>query len=179
VDTDADGLQDKDDQCPKVAGPIENRGCPYADTDNDSVPDVDDLCPMTPGTVANNGCPEIEEEEQEILNTAFNNLEFETGKATILTSSLKALDELAALMNKKTSFRLLIEGHTDNVGKPNSNMSLSQQRALAVKTYLSSQNVNSSRIDAKWYGETKPIADNSTKEGRTKNRRVEMEIIFD
>ena len=179
MDTDDDGIQDKYDQCPKIAGPRENGGCPYADSDNDSVPDKDDLCPMTPGAVSNGGCPVIEKEEQEILNTAFKNLEFNNGKSTIKASSHSSLDELAALLKKRESFRLLIEGHTDNVGRDAANMSLSQNRALAVKEYLVNKGIKASRIDAKWYGETKPIADNNTAEGRAKNRRVEMKVVFD
>lgn len=179
VDTDNDSIQDKYDKCPKIAGPRENSGCPYADTDGDGVPDKDDFCPLTPGPIANNGCPILEKEEEEILKTAFNNLEFKTSKSIILASSYSSLDELAALMKKKSTFRLLIEGYTDNVGSPNANMSLSQNRASAVKKYLEKKGVESSRIDTKWYGEDKPIADNKTAEGRAKNRRVEMEVIFD
>jgi outer membrane protein OmpA-like peptidoglycan-associated protein len=179
VDTDNDGIQDKYDKCPKISGPKENNGCPYADSDNDSVPDKDDLCPMTPGAVSNAGCPVINKEEQEILNTAFNNLEFSNGKSVIKKSSYNSLDELAALLTKKEHFRLLIEGHTDNVGRETANLSLSQNRALAVKKYLVDKGIDKSRIDAKWYGETKPIADNNTAEGRAKNRRVEMKVIFD
>lgn len=179
IDTDNDNIQDKNDDCPKIAGPIENNGCPYADTDNDSILDKDDDCPMTPGTVANNGCPEIEEEEQEILNTAFSNLGFESGKSVILSSSYESLDELAKLMKKKPEFKLLIQGHTDNVGREIANMSLSQNRALAVKKYLTDKGIDDDRITAKWFGETQPIAPNDTEEGRAKNRRVELEVVFD
>ncbi len=179
TDTDGDSIQDKYDQCPKVAGPKENSGCPYADTDNDSVPDKDDLCPMTPGPVSNNGCPVIEEKEQEILNTAFSNIRFVSGKAILMKSSYASLDELAELLIKKSDFRLLIEGHTDNVGRDAANMRLSQKRSMAVKKYLVQKNVDASKIDAKWYGEAKPIADNKTEEGRKENRRVELKVIFD
>ncbi len=179
TDTDNDGIQDKYDNCPKLYGPKDNKGCPYADSDNDSVPDKDDLCPMTPGPVSNTGCPVIKKAEKEILNTAFNNLEFANGKSIIKKSSYSSLDELAALMKQKKDFRLLVEGHTDNVGRENANLSLSQNRALAVKNYLIKKGIDKSRIDTKWYGETKPIADNNTPEGRAKNRRVEMHIIFD
>lgn len=179
LDTDNDSIQDKYDKCPKIAGPIENGGCPYADSDNDSLPDKDDLCPMTPGAVSNGGCPIIDMEEQEILNTAFKNLEFNTGKSTIKSTSFSSLDELGSLLIKKESFRLLIEGYTDNVGRDAANMSLSQNRAIAVKDYLVKKGVAASRIDAKWYGETMPIADNNSAEGRAKNRRVEMKVIFD
>jgi len=179
TDTDNDSIQDKYDKCPKLAGPRENNGCPYADSDKDGVLDKDDLCPMTPGIISNNGCPVIAKKEQEVLNTAFNNLEFQTGKSIILASSYAALNSLADLMTRKPEFRLLIEGHTDNVGRVNSNLSLSQNRALAVKEYIVSKGVNKSKIDTKWYGDSKPIGDNNTAEGRKKNRRVELTVIFD
>lgn len=179
TDTDGDSIQDKYDLCPKIAGPISNGGCPDTDTDNDSVPDKDDLCPMTPGLVSNNGCPVIEKEYQEILNTAFSNLEFVTNKAIITKSSYKSLDKLAALMIKKPEFKLLIEGYTDNVGKESANLALSQKRALAVKRHLSSRGVTINRMDTKWYGEENPIDNNDTKEGRERNRRVELKVIFD
>ena len=179
VDTDNDSIQDKYDQCPKLAGPRENNGCPYADSDNDSVPDKDDLCPMTPGPVANNGCPIIKKEDQEILDTAFSNLEFQNGKSIIKPSSYISLDQVADLMKNNPEFKLLIEGHTDNVGREAANMSLSQNRALAVKSYLISRGISEAKLIAKWYGETKPIAPNDTPAGRQKNRRVEMSIVFD
>ncbi len=179
VDTDGDSIQDKYDKCPKIAGPRENYGCPYADSDNDSVPDKDDLCPMTPGAISNAGCPVIKKEEQEVLNTAFDNLEFNTARSTIKKSSYSSLDQLAELLLKKKDFKLLIEGHTDNVGREVANMSLSQNRALAVKKYLVKKGVSADRFTVKWYGETRPIADNNTAEGRAKNRRVEMKVIFD
>lgn len=179
VDTDGDSIQDKYDLCPKIPGLRENHGCPITDTDMDSVPDNEDLCPMTPGPVSNNGCPIIKKEVQEILDTAFANLEFETGKSIIIPSSYVSLDKVAELLKNNPSFNLLIQGHTDNVGREAANMSLSQNRALAVKNYLISRTISKERIKAEWFGETKPIADNNTKEGRQKNRRVEMSIIFD
>ncbi|OIP01972.1 MAG: hypothetical protein AUJ98_02650 [Bacteroidetes bacterium CG2_30_33_31] len=179
IDTDNDGIQDKYDKCPKIAGPKENSGCPYLDTDHDGVLDKDDLCPMTPGPVSNNGCPIIELAEQNILDTAFANLEFETAMSIIKSTSYESLIKIADLMKRKPEFKLLIEGHTDNIGKDAANMSLSQNRALAVKYYLIKNGISESRINAKWYGETKPIWSNETEEGRQKNRRVEMSIIFD
>ena len=178
IDTDGDNIQDKYDQCPQLAGPLENNGCPYADSDNDSVADKDDLCPMTPGLVSNNGCPVIKEDEAEILNTAFNNLEFYTGKAEMKPSSFAALNELAILLTK-TNYKLLIEGYTDNVGRESANMRLSQNRAKAIETYLVNRDVKSSSLIVKWYGEKNPVGDNETEEGRAKNRRVEMKVIFD
>jgi outer membrane protein OmpA-like peptidoglycan-associated protein len=176
-DADSDGIPDKDDECPSIAGTVAFRGCP--DTDNDGISDKYDLCPTTPGIPELNGCPEIKKEEQEVINKAFDNLEFESGKAIIKVKSLASLDELAQLMIKKPEFRLSLSGHTDNVGKPETNMLLSKNRTLAVKKYILSKGVEESRIKAEWFGHTKPIDDNSTAEGRQHNRRVEMKIYFD
>lgn len=178
-DRDGDGLIDKDDSCPDVFGPLENAGCPYSDLDGDGVFDKDDRCPQTPGVVENQGCPEIKKEEQEVLNTAFANLEFETGKDVIKSSSFESLNGLADLLIKKETWKLQISGHTDNVGSDAANMALSEKRAKAVGKYLESKGVAADRLIIKWYGETMPIADNDTPEGRTKNRRVEMEVMFD
>lgn len=177
-DTDGDGLLDKDDLCPNIAGPIANKGCPYQDTDNDGVLDKDDKCPNTPGPVSNEGCPEIEKEVEEILKTAFENLEFETGKDVIKEVSIPSLSELAEVLNKKPDWRLQIAGHTDNVGDDQANLVLSKKRAESVKRFMESKGIAADRLVALYFGETQPIADNNTPEGRQKNRRVEMTIIF-
>ena len=178
-DTDGDGLLDKDDKCPFNAGPAKNQGCPYVDTDGDGVLDKDDECVNVPGTVENKGCPEIKEEEQDIIDVAFENLEFETGKAVIKDVSHESLDALAELLIKKPEWRIKVAGHTDSQGAAQTNLILSKKRAEAVKAYLVSRGVKEDRIIVQYFGETKPIADNSTAEGRQKNRRVEMEIIFE
>jgi outer membrane protein OmpA-like peptidoglycan-associated protein len=116
-------------------------------------------------------------EEQEIVKKAFDNLEFATGKSLIKKESNISLDELAELMKKHTGWKLKIEGHTDNVGNKTSNTTLSKNRANAVKTYLVKKGISSTRFEVKWYGPDKPIADNSTEEGRQKNRRVEMTLM--
>lgn len=178
-DRDGDGVIDNEDSCPDTEGPAENAGCPYSDLDGDGVYDKDDRCPQTPGIVENQGCPEIKKEEQEVLNTAFANLEFETGKAIIRSSSFESLDRLAELLVKKPDWRLQISGHTDNVGSDASNMTISEKRSKAVGAYLNSKGVDNSRLIIKWFGESQPIEDNSTAEGRAKNRRVEMEVVFE
>ncbi|MBW7936374.1 MAG: OmpA family protein, partial [Flavobacteriales bacterium] len=88
-----------------------------------------------------------------------------------------SLDELAALMKEKPEWRLLIEGHTDNVGKHESNITLSKNRSNAVKNYLVKKGVATSRFVVNWYGPDKPIDTNDTEEGRQRNRRVEMTLI--
>ena len=178
-DTDGDGIKDKDDKCPNQAGPIENGGCPYADTDADGVIDMEDKCPKTPGVKENSGCPQIAKEEQEVIKAAFDNLEFATGKAIMRNTSYTSLDSLGSLLKRKKEYKLLIEGHTDNVGKRQTNLTLSKNRATAVKTYLMKKGVPASRLLTNWYGPDKPIESNSTESGRQKNRRVEMTIVFE
>lgn len=179
LDTDGDGVKDSEDDCPEIPGPPENRGCPYTDTDGDGVIDKDDRCPLTPGDPANFGCPVIKEEEAVVLKTAFENLEFETGKALIKSSSFASLDELAALLISKPAWKLKISGHTDNVGNDDSNMTLSKNRAQSTAKYLQGKGVAPSQMITEWFGETKPIADNATPEGRQINRRVEMQLVFE
>ena len=178
-DTDGDGLLDKDDDCPNTPGPKANKGCPYKDSDNDGLLDKDDECPNTPGPKSNKGCPVIEQEVIEVLKTAFDNLEFETAKDIIFESSKPSLNELAEVLKKKPSWKLEIAGHTDNVGDDNGNLVLSKKRAEALKVYLISQGVEDTRLITLYFGESKPIATNDTPEGRQKNRRVEMKIVFE
>lgn len=178
-DTDGDGILDKNDGCPLLAGPVENGGCPYKDSDKDGLLDKDDDCPNTPGPKSNKGCPVIEKEVIEVLKTAFNNLEFEVAKDVILGGSFASLDELAVVLNKKATWKLEISGHTDNAGDDASNMTLSKKRAEAVKAYLVTRGIDATRFIIQYFGETKPIADNATAEGRSKNRRVEMKIVFE
>ncbi|MCZ2444216.1 MAG: DUF5723 family protein [Flavobacteriales bacterium] len=176
-DTDGDGILDHEDLCPTVPGVAELKGCPYADTDGDGIRDIDDKCPTVPGVIENFGCPPLTEKEKEVVKKAFDNLEFATGKSIIRTSSYSSLDELAALMKEKPEWRLLIEGHTDNVGKHESNITLSKNRSNAVKNYLVKKGVATSRFVVNWYGPDKPIDTNDTEEGRQRNRRVEMTLI--
>ena len=178
-DRDADGIKDNEDRCPDVPGPADNEGCPYQDSDGDGVIDLEDNCPRTPGPVENKGCPVIEKEEQEVLNTAFQNLEFQSGSDIIAGSSYESLDELAALLIKKPEYRLKISGHTDNVGSAESNSRLSEKRSKSVSQYLKNKGVNTSKFVVEWFGESKPAYPNDTKEGRQKNRRVEMEVVFE
>ena len=190
-DRDGDKIIDPRDTCPDVAGPAIYFGCP--DTDGDSIPDREDRCPMVPGLRELNGCPKekilapiepspIQEvklttEEQEIINTVFKNLQFETGKAIIRPVSFTSLDALAGLMKRKPAFKLLIDGHTDNVGKAAMNLALSKKRAKAAKDYLVNKGVETTRITDNGYGMTKPVSTNKTPEGRAQNRRVEFKIV--
>jgi len=179
ADTDGDGVKDADDMCPEIKGPPENNGCPWTDSDGDGVPDKEDRCPLTPGDPANFGCPVLAVEEAAILKTAFENLEFETAKAVIRSSSFPSMDELAALLISKPTWKLKISGHTDNVGSDAYNETLSKNRAQSTAKYLVGKGVPQSQLITEWFGESMPVADNNTPEGRQINRRVEMLVVFD
>lgn len=178
-DLDGDGVFDKEDRCVDTPGPKENEGCPYGDLDGDGVTDNVDECPNTPGPAENNGCPELNEEEEEILNTAFENLEFESAKSVIRKTSYESLDSLASLLVRKPDWKLKIAGHTDSDGSSANNMKLSKNRSNAVKDYLNSRGVNEDRFIVEWFGEDKPLVPNTSSANKQKNRRVEMEVVFE
>ncbi|MGB1104686.1 MAG: OmpA family protein [Crocinitomicaceae bacterium] len=106
-------------------------------------------------------------------------MNFETAKAVILQSSYASLEDLANYLIENPTFRIKIAGHTDSQGNDQSNLILSKKRAEAVKEFLVSRGVTAERIIVQYFGETKPIDTNDTPEGRARNRRVEMEIIFE
>jgi outer membrane protein OmpA-like peptidoglycan-associated protein len=101
------------------------------------------------------------------------NVEFQTGKATLIGDSQSRLDVVVEYMTHKKSVSVEISGHTDNVGDKKANKALSQKRADAVRDYLVSKGIDGARIKAVGYGDAKPVAPNTTPEGRQKNRRIE------
>lgn len=103
---------------------------------------------------------------------------FETGKATLLPSSYARLDPVAEGMKKNVTVKIEIAGHTDNVGGDDYNMKLSQARAESVRNYLIKQGVPADRLKAQGYGKTQPKASNKTPEGRAMNRRTEARVIY-
>jgi len=102
---------------------------------------------------------------------------FETGKAILQPEAYEVLDELVAYLNRKDDERVELGGHTDNVGSAASNLKLSLDRANTVRDYLISKGIDQSRLVAKGYGMTQPIADNKTEEGRAQNRRTEVKTL--
>jgi len=182
LDTDKDGVYDYLDKCPNTPESarfaVDKNGC-LLDYDRDGVPDYADNCPRVPGPESNAGCPEIKKEVRTLLQTAMQGIEFETGKAVIKPSSFEIMDKIAAVFIENSNWNIEIQGHTDNVGKPELNLILSDKRANSVRDYLVQAGVDANRLTAKGYGDTMPIEDNATAEGRTKNRRVAFEITFE
>lgn len=176
-DTDGDGVADKDDKCPNEKGPRENGGCPFQDKDKDGVLDKDDLCPEVAGPASNKGCPEVTAEVQKTLNDYAKTILFDTGKSTIQAASAAVLEQIVRVLNEYKSSTFTVEGHTDSTGNKTKNQTLSQERADAVKVYLVQRGIDASRLEAKGYGQDRPIADNKTKKGRELNRRVEINLV--
>ncbi len=175
-DTDGDGIIDKEDNCPSVKGLATLKGCP--DMDGDGITDAADKCPNKSGLASNQGCPEVKEEVKQVLDLAMRSVQFETGSATLKTSSYAVLDQLAGILKEYPEYSVSIGGHTDNVGAASSNLALSERRAKACYDYLVKKGISGSRISYAGYGETQPIADNASKEGRSLNRRVEFNIFI-
>ncbi len=175
-DTDGDGINDELDKCPTVAGLARYNGCPIPDTDGDGLNDEEDKCPTRPGSISNKGCPVIAKEVIEKVNFAAKNVFFTTGSYKLLPKSFKSLDEVVRVLRTDESLIIDIDGHTDAQGSDESNLVLSDNRAGAVKKYLTEHGVDATRLKSTGYGETKPVADNSTAAGRAKNRRTEMTV---
>jgi OOP family OmpA-OmpF porin len=101
-------------------------------------------------------------------------INFDTGKSIIRDESKPIIDQIVEMMKENSDLKLNVEGHTDNVGSAASNKVLSEERAKAVVNAIVSQGISADRLSPAGYGMDKPIADNSTEEGRAKNRRVEL-----
>ncbi len=179
TDRDGDGVPDDIDRCPDVAGPKENFGCPWPDRDGDGVPDKDDKCPDQPGPIDNQGCPRkmtlitVKRDRIEIKQQ----IHFAQNKSRILPGSYELLRQVAAAVKDTPTLQMRIEGHTDNIGKLDSNLKLSQARADAVKEFLIKQNVPPAQLVAEGYGSTRPIASNASRAGKAANRRVEFRLL--
>jgi OOP family OmpA-OmpF porin len=142
------------------------------DSDRDGVFDSDDRCPATPLGMAvdGTGCPRKDP-------VVLRGVGFATNSATLTAASLPVLDGVAQDLRKYPRLRVELQGHTDSSGADAYNLDLSQRRADAVRNYLVSQGVSGTQLEARGLGESEPIADNGTPEGRADNRRVVMRVL--
>jgi outer membrane protein OmpA-like peptidoglycan-associated protein len=180
-DQDHDGIEDDVDACPTEKGVAELKGCPDRDGDGDGVVDRLDNCPKEAGPADNQGCPKankqlvvITAEKIVIKDKVF----FATGKSQILARSFPLLKQVANVLTGHPELaHLRIEGHTDDRGTHEANVTLSQSRADAVKAFLINAGVATARLEAKGFGPDRPADTNSTEKGRENNRRVEFLVV--
>ncbi|WP_207062275.1 OmpA family protein [Motiliproteus sp. SC1-56] len=176
LDSDNDGVVDSSDQCANTpAGtPVDSRGC-ERDSDGDGVVDSKDSCPGTRSGVEVDakGCPIPKFKSVSVnLRVTFGNNSAEVSSAQTLQ-----MQALAHVLKSNPNIRVHINGHTDSVGDADYNMQLSEKRAQAVVDYMvENYDVDRGQLRAVGYGETQPVADNATAEGRALNRRVEADV---
>ncbi len=195
LDFDKDGVPDYLDKCPgtPVGVKVDKVGCPL-DSDKDGVPDYLDKCPGTPvgTTVDKDGCPIVEQRQEAraaaaaaVAKEMFEkgratiNIEFDFDKAKVKHQYHQELQKFADVMKNYPDLKVVIEGHTDSIGGETYNQKLSEKRASSVKAYLvKTFGIEESRLTAKGYGMSKPIAGNKTAKDRQKNRRVEAAVDY-
>jgi len=176
IDSDNDGVVDSQDQCrtTKEGAEVDANGCtiiPLIDTDNDGVLDSIDQCPTTQSGVQVdlNGC-EI------LVQPAQLNIVFKTNSDKIKTSDITKFEKYVNYTKRVDSAKIILEAHTDSIGTAAYNLNLSKRRADSAKKQLVSMGVDSNKIEAVGYGETKPLVSNDTAQNRAKNRRVTARI---
>jgi OmpA-OmpF porin, OOP family len=182
----AQAIRDGYDACPTLPedmdGDEDEDGCPEGDSDGDGVLDYLDQCEGEEETINgfkdDDGCPDEGPAQIVIENgkiTILETIRFRPNSSEIESSSYPIMDQIAlALRKHKELDRIEIGGHTDSTGRYEYNMRLSRARARSVRQYLLARGIPPARLSARGYGPDKPIGDNKTDEGRTKNRRVEF-----
>ncbi len=172
VDSDGDGVTDDKDKCPgtPAGAKVDANGCEL-DSDGDGVVDRLDECPGTPAGVQVDikGC-EIKEEIR------LQGVNFESNSDRLLPGATRVLDDAVATLKKNPSIKFEVAGHTDSDGAAEYNESLSARRAQTVYDYLATNGIAEARMTVRGYGESQPIADNSTSAGKAQNRRVVLRI---
>ncbi|MBK6899344.1 MAG: OmpA family protein [bacterium] len=186
VDTDGDGVFDSADKCPATpaGAKVDGSGCPL-DSDRDGVYDGLDQCPETPQhlKVDAEGCPiAITATETQLLDTGMirtTAITFKTASAELDQADTREIDEIGATLVRWPELQIEIGGHTDSQGADAANQQLSERRAQTVLDYLVAKfpEIRTSQFSVKGYGETQPLADNATVDGRAQNRRVEFKVL--
>ena len=173
-DTDKDGINDEQDKCPTTKGLGRYEGCPIPDTDKDGVNDEEDKCPSIAGIAANKGCADL----QPLVDAATSQLKFASGSIQLSKKQTSPLNGLVQLMIDNPTIKLVINGHTDNIGSLKINEKLSLSRAKVVMSYLIKKGIDAGRLTANGFSYSMPIADNKLSKGRALNRRVEMVVQY-
>ncbi len=190
-DNDGDGIIDAQDGCPDAAedmdGFQDEDGCPDIDNDNDGILDADDACPdTTPGVrVDERGCELVIDAAVVVAplvvprddGMVLEGVSFKTGSAQLTAASIGILSGVAGDLQGNPDIRVEVRGYTDSTGSAETNRALSHRRAMAVRDVLIQLGVAPSRVTAAGFGADQPIASNDTREGRAKNRRVELHRI--
>ncbi|MBN8613770.1 MAG: OmpA family protein [Deltaproteobacteria bacterium] len=184
ADTDNDQLPAGADGCPEQPedrdGFQDLDGCPEADNDADGIDDAADACPLSAGTAGLSGCAgTVAIDPADPLNIRLGaNIRFENGRDVLKDESLAILDEIRAfLVAHPEVTRIAIEGHTDDRGDAAVNQALSERRARVVMQWLVQRGVSGERIQSAGFGSARPRGDNTTREGRQANRRVELHVV--
>jgi outer membrane protein OmpA-like peptidoglycan-associated protein len=179
LDDDGDDVPDTADKCPREAGLAEFDGCPPGDRDGDGFPDHLDRCPDEAGPSAELGCPErqtlvvLQKDRIEVREQ----VHFEPNQFRILPDSFGLLDQVAGVLRDHPELNISVEGHTDDRADDAFNLTLSRQRAAAVRDHLVRAGIDAVRLTAEGYGERRPLAPNDTEAGRLANRRVEFVVV--
>ncbi len=173
LDSDMDGVTTDKDRCPgtRRGAEVDEFGCAY-DDDKDGIPDHRDSCLGTrPGVKTDiKGC-----EIRDIISLP--GVNFETGLDVVIAGTEYLIKEAADTLIKHPDLQIEVAGHSDNVGDPTANEGLSERRAKTVREFLIRYGVDADRLTYKGYGESMPMADNDTEDGRALNRRVELRLV--
>lgn len=155
-DSDNDGVINKNDECPDVKGPPENKGCPYPDSDQDGVPDASDNCPDVAGSAEFEGCPDPKNTITALLNeNSF--VFFELDRTALSKDATDFLDQIANHLNQSSGVVVEIIGHASSEGSSNYNQGLSERRAQSVADYLMDKGVNKMQLKTSGKGETQAL----------------------
>mgnify|MGYP001033361901 CR=1 FL=1 len=189
LDSDGDGVVDGKDKCPATpAGRKVNADGCELDSDGDGIVDGEDKCPTVYAKTAD-GCPPPAAAAAPVAEPApapapapapvpktlkLEGVHFDYDQAVVRQQDFAVLDQAAATLKEWGEVKVEVAGHTDSRGADGYNMKLSQRRAEAVRSYMIDKGVAADRLTAKGYGESRPVADNGTEDGRFQNRRVEL-----
>ena len=176
LDTDNDGVLDRDDKCIDLVGEIDNNGCPWADNDKDGIKNTEDSCIDEAGPKENNGCPTKPADFMKFIESDMNKFLFSTDSSELNSGNKITLEMVKGLLGKYPKTSITIEGHASSDGSSNYNQKLSVQRSITIKEYLISKSIDAKRLNIKGYGESQIIGDNNTEKGRADSRRANLKI---